>query len=103
EDGIRAATVTGVQTCALPILVALGVDRLGEVDDQLRLAEQRVNTQPRRQQRESPEDEPRRDRCAQRGAEHAELRLLELLPLEREIGRASCRERGRTRWCCVCV
>src|SRR5438046_4311122 len=31
EDGIRYWSVTGVQTCALPILIAPGTDRAGAV------------------------------------------------------------------------
>src|SRR2546430_6573371 len=78
EDGIRDLTVTGVQTCALPIFPERALHRL-------------------RKARE------RRGKRAQHGGEDA-LELLEGLLVEddrvevrglepRQIGRASCRER----------
>ncbi len=66
-------------------VVALVVDRLGEVDDRLRSAEERAEPHRRRQQCKRAEDEPGRERRAEPGGEHAELRLFELLPRERTI------------------
>src|SRR2546422_11363938 len=68
EDGIRDVAVTGVQTCALPIL--LHVQRLGEALGCVRR-----------------EPDPLRPRQLEhrRGAEAA---------VQMEIGRASCRERS---------
>src|SRR5207248_4916172 len=78
EDGIRDRTVTGVQTCALPIYFAgtpehvsefenwLGEGAAGEMNYMARGAEKRANPQ-------------------------------KILP-EAQIGRASCRERCRSRW-----
>src|SRR2546430_12238293 len=37
EDGIRDLTVTGVQTCALPILVGLAPFALGQTPDVIRI------------------------------------------------------------------
>src|SRR5207237_6320191 len=64
EDGIRDSSVTGVQTCALPICmheVSPGIERVGRLGQDL---------------------------------VHALDRLADRKPAEREqIGRASCRER----------
>src|SRR2546423_738584 len=67
EDGIRDKLVTGVQTCALPILVLfipwrVGAEESGAAKNGLR-------------------------------AQHLNNALTECLKWGREIGRASCRER----------
>src|SRR5207245_6121346 len=82
EDGIRDATVTGVQTCALPIS-----DRDRRVDEEDRppahVLGQEATEHGADGQRECAHTGPRADR-------HAALLGGEGL----EIGRASCRERG---------
>src|SRR2546421_5868625 len=78
EDGIRDLIVTGVQTCALPIFEADAVlvprDVPGDRDHELAVhARERHDARPR---------------------------LAEALrdPTDGEIGRASCREKCRSRW-----
>src|SRR5262249_56645922 len=71
EDGIRDWSVTGVQTCALPICGARQPGR------RARVARARGGDRPAR---------PLRGSLAARGG-------VRLAP---EIGRASCRERGET-------
>src|SRR3989475_8102007 len=79
EDGIRDLTVTGVQTCALPISGAArgaahsGPGRLGERRRRLR----GTQSAGRRGDHLLPEEAPHLRRLEDRG----------------EIGRASCRER----------
>src|SRR2546430_6831888 len=79
EDGIRDLTVTGVQTCALPILEAL--------------------LRPDVVDRRHPELGMGRRDAVQRGAEVGMLladrddRVLPIATHHIEIGRASCRER----------
>src|SRR2546429_5192130 len=81
EDGIRDVAVTGVQTCALPIL---GV-RAGAGDVARRLPSARVGgDEPRRARLRQPRAAPERQRVGPLDAE----------PLPDEIGRASGRERG---------
>ena len=65
-------------------MIALRVDVDVEVDERLRGSEQGADPQPPRQQRRRAEQQPGDERRAERGAEDAELRLLELLPVERE-------------------
>src|SRR5207245_7635140 len=74
EDGIRDATVTGVQTCALPIF---GVERANRG-----LA---IGAFPRVGQT---------IQFQLRDAAAADRDLIELLEEAHKIGRASCRERG---------
>ena len=87
DDRLRLAAVRALEVAVLDErhegrgraadVVALRVDRDGEIDDCLRRAEQCTRAQRRRQQVRRPEDDPgeaRRDEC---GREHAELRLLE--------------------------
>src|SRR5207245_3965303 len=93
EDGIRAATVTGVQTCALPISCAVG-------HEEWRVAHLR------RRSWEYPILAPRSDRPheLQQTADRVALqdrhsrRAARLQPADHashaEIGRASCRERN---------
>src|SRR5207244_9683174 len=86
EDGIRDDLVTGVQTCALPILVepAFDFDEAEEADDGWQL-----------------EADGHRPYLAVMNRDHLHLplapernRLLPVNDFERlEIGRASCRER----------
>src|SRR5207245_5834297 len=74
EDGIRDATVTGVQTCALPILLALRRRRSGREQPSFVVVDERD------------------------GRPHADLGghgpRLPVGALVGQIGRASCRERG---------
>src|SRR5207245_7649946 len=79
EDGIRDATVTGVQTCALPI--SSSVSKLALVA--LRLARRGV----------VPELVPDLELLAGRGADHDAPPLAVAPAVRGEIGRASCRER----------
>src|SRR5688500_20394663 len=76
EDGIRDYKVTGLQTCALPIYL-----RSGDAD-----AELRVGRAPA-----GAHQSLRRHAGARRGGEPAAGNRR-----RREIGRASCRERGET-------
>src|SRR3712207_8696644 len=81
EDGIRDIGVTGVQTCALPILHPLK----REVKEVLKLIHKREDTEKRKQQ----SDRGNRDWSdAATSQGH-----LQSQKLEEEIGRASCRER----------
>src|SRR5256886_12003798 len=82
EDGIRDLTVTGVQTCALPILLALRIDIAdgGDLNIGARLQHLHVTEAHAADSDDSDID-------AVIGAEHARGRR------QREIGRASCRER----------
>src|SRR2546430_5893714 len=80
EDGIRDLTVTGVQTCALPISTRAGQRR------RLCGATHRAGRDPRSQRH------PDRDRGGDR--RHQPVRRHDSWLREpREIGRASCRER----------
>src|SRR2546427_4392444 len=82
EDGIRDLTVTGVQTCALPISLERG-KRLGVDDEARHLRRRKIR------KRRLLELEPRGLKLRDRGLEgglHLGLGSL-------EIGRASCRER----------
>src|SRR5258708_24278395 len=81
EDGIRDDLVTGVQTCALPILAALdtlkAAGRWPRLASELDLLEEQAA-------------------AAVTGCRDAERQATELLDRRdelREIGRASCRER----------
>ena len=64
-------------------VVVLGIDGHREVYDRLR-PEQSARPERRRQSSDRYEDEPAEERGADGSAEDAELRLLELLPVERE-------------------
>src|SRR2546430_16801213 len=77
EDGIRDLTVTGVQTCALPI-------------SRLRAVDQRLAQSGRDQGRQGRPPAPGPMERARRRA----VRLHRAESADREIGRASCRERG---------
>src|SRR5205807_5668842 len=87
EDGIRDYKVTGVQTCALPICAAPGLSRRGGGSRLRRLAPPlsrrrlSVHPLPCRTHRAVAPPGRSRQRRPQRGKE--------------QIGRASCRERGR--------
>src|SRR5687767_15774805 len=84
EDGIRDKLVTGVQTCALPIWPSVRGAVRADVD--------------------GTAVSHARDRLAQRRREgHGRgvsrvLRDLLRAQQHREIGRASCREKCRSRW-----
>src|SRR5207245_6815030 len=86
EDGIRDATVTGVQTCALPICKDVGQRSPCEVQ-RLCVGGSRDSRKPRR--------DLARQRLGHSQRQYAKLwqqsRRSDRLP---EIGRASCRERG---------
>ena len=69
--GLRAADV-----------VALGIDVVGEVEQRVRGAADLARPDRLGQPRERPEDGPAHERREDRGAEHAELRLVERLPFE---------------------
>src|SRR2546429_2826950 len=80
EDGIRDVAVTGVQTCALPICVA-------EPYRARESATRRARRGPRQRRRELR-------RCPRVLPEAARADRPEgPVPLGRQIGRASCRER----------
>src|SRR5205085_3794685 len=88
EDGIRDLTVTGVQTCALPISAS------GE--PWLRRFDVATFSHPRYIEIEAPEIESYAERAAPiepPGVEPWATGVLRIL-FTREIGRASCRERG---------
>src|SRR5256886_7864165 len=80
EDGIRDLTVTGVQTCALPICEYC-YSRRPALDRHL--AEVCVRGLKRRRFSTAVID----------GMDHSELGRAKLLGAAAEIGRASCRER----------
>src|SRR5690606_41698430 len=82
EDGIRDFHVTGVQTCALPISAAAEM-RLG-VPAELRARPAQFVSCAR--------DPARHPRQSWRGPDRRPHRV------GREIGRASCREKGYGRW-----
>ncbi len=72
-------------------VVALGVDVDVEVDERLRGSEQGADPQPSRQQRRGAEQQPGDERRAERRAEDAELRLLELRARRRRASRRAAR------------
>src|SRR2546430_11939129 len=84
EDGIRDLTVTGVQTCALPICIGALERGAGEQVQSVAIAEPPVEV----------------DRILERPAQRLRLpatavaRAVRPREHRREIGRASCRERG---------
>src|SRR5437763_8720189 len=85
EDGIRDTSVTGVQTCALPI------SRTGTVQGSaLRLGNRFVGRPPR----------VRAAGLRHPEVPHAQARVgrAELGCQERQIGRASVGKEGRSRW-----
>src|SRR5207245_6338854 len=91
EDGIRDATVTGVQTCALPISPfadwafhpTVYVDITATLDDKLRAFEAYRNTFI---SEVKPYPHPRSPEALRVYAQQRGIAV--------EIGRASCRERG---------
>src|SRR5689334_23473162 len=88
EDGIRDGTVTGVQTCALPI------SAFNQRSRQRRRPKQHQHDQAENRYRMPQEAQSRRQVCVSvklmRGSRAAYPRSASRLP---EIGRASCRER----------
>src|SRR5262249_56279912 len=85
EDGIRDWSVTGVQTCALPI----SAEELGRADRQ---AEHRAHGAPDREPERDP-PEACRDVAAELAVAH-EVGAATQRRLGAQIGRASCRGRG---------
>ena len=67
-------------------VVALGVDRIREVDDEVRCAQQRADPLPPRQPLRHEDEEPGDRGGEQRRAEDSDFRLVELGSVEREIG-----------------
>src|SRR5205823_10454789 len=94
EDGIRYKLVTGVQTCALPILA----DREQEVGDDLATARRVGHFGMEMHAEDRPVAMPHRgdrNRAAARAHDVARRRLIHVIAMTHpEIGRASCRERG---------
>src|SRR5690606_39496462 len=90
EDGIRAFHVTGVQTCALPILQVHGGIAGGAGLRQSYLAARRNPRRPRRRQAGVDADRRLRGSVGVSGA----LTRNGVSAHRRKIGRASCRERG---------
>src|SRR5690349_23665648 len=88
-DGIRDLYVTGVQTCALPILD----DRPVLSAREARTSSDACRGPPPRPRRPSSSVLPPPSVAAQRSSAALALTLPASLP---EIGRASCRERGET-------
>src|SRR5205823_11891884 len=96
EDGIRAKLVTGVQTCALPILwVPLAEPTPFQIDLEVgkqRVVRQRVRLVP-----------PRRWTLYWLASSHTDLGLTDLrercveLHRRNQIGRPSCRGKGQER------
>src|SRR5207245_8398885 len=85
EDGIRDATVTGVQTCALPIFLSTS-----DVRDQDLQRTSRVAAQPNFNRK--AQTDPRRIAVDLHAATGIVFRI-ELHIRKAQIGRASCRER----------
>ena len=65
-------------------VVALGIDRVLQVDDRVGGAEQQPGAARGRERRRDPEDQPRDHRSRRRRRQDAELGLVELLPGERQ-------------------
>jgi hypothetical protein len=65
-------------------VIALRVDVDVEVDERLRGSQQRPDPEAPREARGGAEEQPRHHRGAESGGHDAELRLLELRPVERE-------------------
>ena len=77
--------MTGASTRAADV-VALGVDRFREIDDEIGRAEQRPDPLSPRQPLRHEDEEPGERGGKQRRGEHSDLRLVELGSVEREIG-----------------
>src|SRR5207248_8541216 len=88
EDGIRDRTVTGVQTCALPICETLNREfdvKQNELREQERRLEKREDVIEQQLQNLAKKE---------RNLEHQHKKNVERKELlEKQIGRASCRER----------
>src|SRR5207253_5871788 len=94
-DGIRDGHVTGVQTCALPILVQNVLDgrdaELLRQDTPLTAAEEAMLIEVITRQREPSVIDAL---VALLKAGRGPRRILDAIQVAAEIGRASCRERG---------
>src|SRR5687768_18369508 len=99
EDGIRDVAVTGVQTCALPILLTLAQRRLkvarlaGEIDERILLLERHIAGARQRRALAAPGlemllDTDAVDRQLQRARRLRRPAELVVDDPEREIGRA---------------
>src|SRR5205823_1680260 len=71
-------------------VVSLRIDRHGQVDERLGSAEERPEPPPPWQQRRAAEEEPGQERGAERRAEDPDLRLCQLLAVERELRDQQC-------------
>ena len=101
HDRLRLAAVRALEVAVLEHgdrrvdraadVVALRVDRLREVDDEVRRAEQRPDPRPPGQPLRSEDEEPGERRREQRRAEDSDLRLGEVGAVEREIARSGSR------------
>src|SRR5207248_4630542 len=91
EDGIRDRTVTGVQTCALPISEEARMTRPPFHADQVGSLLRPPELREARSAKVSPEElKEVEDRCIARAVKRQEEIGLQSI----KIGRASCRERG---------
>src|SRR5205823_10880958 len=95
EDGIRDKLVTGVQTCALPIL-KIAVGSVRALRNERRACQIPAN---RRTNLADSRGNPGRESAERVAAEGCQGRARSRghTPLPIEIGRASCRERGKIR------
>src|SRR5690606_40418365 len=90
EDGIRDFHVTGVQTCALPIYAG-GLRQLEQANH--------YSSGPSlRELLDEPPPSVAVLRPWEQSIAHAPAHEGTRLSLQREIGRASCRERGECAW-----
>src|SRR5437764_10206144 len=87
EDGIRDTSVTGVQTCALPISEKMAALRVGDPFDEATELGPLSTAQ-------GLED---LDRDVKASVDAGAKVLTGGKPMDRQIGRASCRERGEER------
>src|SRR4051794_41389607 len=98
EDGIRDGRVTGVQTCALPISLAGEVERRVGVGGVAVVPSDELGGRDRSRAVAARDGQALVDRRAH-GVDdgviaRAQLRRIDV-GADREIGRASCRERGK--------
>src|SRR5699024_11324987 len=93
EDGIRDRNVTGVQTCALPIS-----EKAAPAPEAPKKAEAAQEAPKKAPAKKAPAKKPAAKKAAPKKAEPVkEAPKAETpAPAEEKIGRASCRERGKT-------